>query len=121
MLADASEPVGGSPDDHAAFIRTEIAQWRDVVKQAEGRLTPPLRQRVFAALSALQTDQFGQDHVRLGQYAGRIDMAGPDDALRIDQRDRAQRKAGVGIENAKRLCRLAVRIKIRQEGMTDAA
>lgn len=33
MLADASEPVGSSPDEYAAFIRTEIAKWREVVKQ----------------------------------------------------------------------------------------
>ena len=33
MLADASEPVGSSPDEYAAFIRTEIAKWREVVRQ----------------------------------------------------------------------------------------
>ena len=34
MLADASEPVGGTPEAYAAFILTEIAKWRAVVKQA---------------------------------------------------------------------------------------
>lgn len=48
-------------------------------------------------------------------------MEGPDDAPRVDHRNRAQCKAGVGIENAKALGNLAVRIKIRQKWMTDAA
>ncbi len=34
MLADASEPVGSTPDDYAAFIKTEITKWAAVVKQA---------------------------------------------------------------------------------------
>lgn len=34
MLADASEPVGGTPDEYAAFIKTEITKWAAVVKQA---------------------------------------------------------------------------------------
>ena len=33
ILADASEPVGSSPDDYAAFIRSEIVKWREVVRQ----------------------------------------------------------------------------------------
>ena len=34
MLGDASEPVGSTPDDYAAFIKSEIAKWAGVVKQA---------------------------------------------------------------------------------------
>ena len=34
MAADASEPVGSTPDDYAAFIKAEIAKWAAVVKQA---------------------------------------------------------------------------------------
>ena len=34
MVADASEPVGSTPDDYAAFIKAEIAKWAAVVKQA---------------------------------------------------------------------------------------
>ena len=34
MLGDASEPVGGTPDEYAAFIRSEITKWAAVVKQA---------------------------------------------------------------------------------------
>ncbi len=34
MLGDASEPVGGTPDEYAAFIKTEIIKWAAVVKQA---------------------------------------------------------------------------------------
>ena len=34
ILADASEPVGNRPDEYAAFIQTEIAKWRAVIKQA---------------------------------------------------------------------------------------
>ena len=33
ILADASEPVGSNPEDYAAFIRTEIVKWREVVRQ----------------------------------------------------------------------------------------
>jgi tripartite-type tricarboxylate transporter receptor subunit TctC len=33
ILADASEPVGGTPDEYGSFIRAEIAKWREVVKQ----------------------------------------------------------------------------------------
>jgi tripartite-type tricarboxylate transporter receptor subunit TctC len=33
MLADASEPVGSTPDEYAAFIKAETAKWREVVKQ----------------------------------------------------------------------------------------
>ena len=33
ILADASEPVGGTPDEYGAFIRAEIAKWREVVRQ----------------------------------------------------------------------------------------
>jgi len=33
ILADASEPVGGTPDEYGTFIRAEIAKWREVVKQ----------------------------------------------------------------------------------------
>jgi len=32
ILADASEPVGSTPDEYGAFIRAEIAKWREVVK-----------------------------------------------------------------------------------------
>ena len=34
ILADASEPVGNRPDEYAAFIASEIAKWRGVIKQA---------------------------------------------------------------------------------------
>ena len=34
MLGDASEPVGGTPDEYAAFIKSEITKWAAVVKQA---------------------------------------------------------------------------------------
>ena len=33
ILADASEPVGGTPDEYGTFIRAEIAKWREVVRQ----------------------------------------------------------------------------------------
>ena len=33
ILADASEPVGGTPDEYGSFIRAEIAKWREVVRQ----------------------------------------------------------------------------------------
>ena len=34
ILAQASEPVGGRPEEYAAFIRSEITKWRGVIKQA---------------------------------------------------------------------------------------
>jgi tripartite-type tricarboxylate transporter receptor subunit TctC len=34
ILAQASEPVGNSPDEYAAFINQEITKWRAVIKQA---------------------------------------------------------------------------------------
>ena len=34
MLDDASEPVGSNPENYAAFIRTEIAKWSEVVRLA---------------------------------------------------------------------------------------
>jgi tripartite-type tricarboxylate transporter receptor subunit TctC len=34
ILAQASEPVGNSPEEYAAFIDAEIAKWRAVIKQA---------------------------------------------------------------------------------------
>jgi tripartite-type tricarboxylate transporter receptor subunit TctC len=34
ILAQASEPVGNSPEEYAAFINTEIIKWRAVIKQA---------------------------------------------------------------------------------------
>ena len=34
ILAQASEPVGGRPEEYAAFIRSEIIKWRGVIKQA---------------------------------------------------------------------------------------
>ncbi len=34
MQDDASEPVGGSPESYAAFIRAETAKWSEVVKLA---------------------------------------------------------------------------------------
>jgi tripartite-type tricarboxylate transporter receptor subunit TctC len=34
ILADASEPVGNRPEEYAAFIQSEIAKWRVVIKQA---------------------------------------------------------------------------------------
>ena len=34
MLGDASEPVGSTPDEYAAFIKAEITKWAAVVKQA---------------------------------------------------------------------------------------
>ena len=48
-------------------------------------------------------------------------MKGPDDALRIDDGHRAQRVAGIGVEGPEALRRLAMRVKIRQQRMTDAA
>jgi len=75
---------------------------------------------VSPALSALHADQFGQHLVRARQYAGRINMESPNNAPRVDQRNRAHGKPCVGIEYAKALGSLAMRIKIRQERMTDA-
>jgi tripartite-type tricarboxylate transporter receptor subunit TctC len=37
ILASASEPAGGSPEDFAAFIRSETAKWTEVVKAANIR------------------------------------------------------------------------------------
>ena len=34
ILVQASEPVGNSPEEYAAFINTEIIKWRAVIKQA---------------------------------------------------------------------------------------
>jgi tripartite-type tricarboxylate transporter receptor subunit TctC len=34
ILSQASEPVGNSPEEYAAFISEEIAKWRAVIKQA---------------------------------------------------------------------------------------
>ena len=34
LSADGSEPVGGTPEQFAAHIRSEIAKWRKVVKEA---------------------------------------------------------------------------------------
>ena len=34
ILADASEPVGNRPEEYAAFIQSEVAKWRGVIKQA---------------------------------------------------------------------------------------
>ena len=34
ILSQASEPVGGTPEQYAAFIRAEQAKWREVVKLA---------------------------------------------------------------------------------------
>ncbi len=34
ILSQASEPVGNSPEEYAAFINQEIAKWRAVIKQA---------------------------------------------------------------------------------------
>jgi tripartite-type tricarboxylate transporter receptor subunit TctC len=34
ILSQASEPVGNSPEEYAAFINEEIAKWRAVIKQA---------------------------------------------------------------------------------------
>ncbi|HEY5291345.1 MAG TPA: tripartite tricarboxylate transporter substrate binding protein [Burkholderiales bacterium] len=34
ILAQASEPVGNSPEEYAAFINEEITKWRAVIKQA---------------------------------------------------------------------------------------
>jgi tripartite-type tricarboxylate transporter receptor subunit TctC len=34
ILSQASEPVGNSPAEYAAFINAEIAKWRAVIKQA---------------------------------------------------------------------------------------
>lgn len=34
ILADASEPVGNRPEEYAAFIQSEVAKWRVVIKQA---------------------------------------------------------------------------------------
>ncbi len=34
ILADASEPVGNRPEEYAAFIASEVAKWRVVIKQA---------------------------------------------------------------------------------------
>jgi tripartite-type tricarboxylate transporter receptor subunit TctC len=34
ILAQASEPVGNSPEEYAAFINEEIIKWRAVIKQA---------------------------------------------------------------------------------------
>ena len=34
ILSQASEPVGNSPAEYAAFINSEIAKWRAVIKQA---------------------------------------------------------------------------------------
>ena len=35
ILAQASEPVGSTPEEYAAFIQTEIVKWRAVIKQAD--------------------------------------------------------------------------------------
>lgn len=37
ILADASEPVGNRPEEYAAFIQSEVAKWRVVIKQANMR------------------------------------------------------------------------------------
>jgi tripartite-type tricarboxylate transporter receptor subunit TctC len=34
ILADASEPVGNRPEEYAAFIQSEVAKWRVVIRQA---------------------------------------------------------------------------------------
>jgi tripartite-type tricarboxylate transporter receptor subunit TctC len=34
ILAQASEPVGSTPEDYAAFIKGEIAKWGEVIRQA---------------------------------------------------------------------------------------
>lgn len=34
ILSQASEPVGSTPEEYAAFIKTEIVKWRQVIKQA---------------------------------------------------------------------------------------
>ena len=34
ILADASEPVGNRPEEYAAFIQSEVAKWRGVIRQA---------------------------------------------------------------------------------------
>lgn len=34
ILAQASEPVGNTPEEYAAFINAEIVKWRAVIKQA---------------------------------------------------------------------------------------
>jgi len=71
--------------------------------------------------TALQRGQFGKNLIDLGQHARRIKMTGPDDPLRIDDGDGPTRKTAFGIEDTQPGAGLAVRIKIRQQRVTDTA
>jgi tripartite-type tricarboxylate transporter receptor subunit TctC len=33
-LDQGADPVGGTPEEHDAFIRTEVARWRKVTREA---------------------------------------------------------------------------------------
>ncbi len=37
ILAQASEPIGSTPEEYAAFIKTEVVKWRALIKQADIR------------------------------------------------------------------------------------
>lgn len=71
--------------------------------------------------SALQLYQLRQNFIGNRQGTWWIDMTGANDALRVDQRDRAARQAIVRIEDTQALTHLAVRVKIRQQRMVDTA
>jgi tripartite-type tricarboxylate transporter receptor subunit TctC len=38
LARDGADPVGSSPEEFAAFIKTELAQWRKVVQQAKAQV-----------------------------------------------------------------------------------
>jgi len=38
LIAQAADPVGSSIDEHAAFMKAEVAKWTQVAKQANIRV-----------------------------------------------------------------------------------
>jgi tripartite-type tricarboxylate transporter receptor subunit TctC len=40
LLAQGADPVGSTPEQFSAFIRSEIAKWTKVVRQSGVTLTP---------------------------------------------------------------------------------
>jgi tripartite-type tricarboxylate transporter receptor subunit TctC len=38
LAREGADPVGSTPDEFAAFIKAELAQWRKVVQQAKAQI-----------------------------------------------------------------------------------
>jgi hypothetical protein len=126
LLAGKSADVRKATREQHALVDDLVADARQIVEEAEGKVSPAMTQRVATTLRAASTDAAASKLLRKGRLTDDVESIGFGPLLHVapDRRSttRAKRKASPARarERQKRLAEARARIRAEREALEEA-